>query len=280
MTQNPLPSVFAIYRPETETFQLLQPDIASDGSIMRLKNWALPDTQEWKRASVTEQKQMMPWFRGHEWYALPTLGAGSMDPIPIYTTTIHSQSYQWWSLRHKLVWSNYMTFGKRNGILAHEWNVAPSVMLIDFHTKVIYPRASIGFYPRWTDTTPQILMDEVRNGFAVYSAAAYAQTQIQTQVQPTQPNTARVNERVNVSMLRIKTPPARDSDDEFETNTEELIQRAPRHITMQQYDDLRIVNAIQKEAMINKCLGISIIIFMGLAAIGLYTFIGMVMLGY
>jgi hypothetical protein len=266
-----LPSVFAVYRPETETFQLLQPDIDLTGSVIGLKNWALPDTQEWKRASVTEKKQMLPWFRGHEWYALPTRGAGSEDPIPIYTSTIHSQPYQWWSLRHKLVWSNYLTFGKRNGISAHEWNVAPSVMLIDFHTKLIYPRTNIGFYPRWTDTTPQILLEEVRNGLS-----AVTNTEATQATQATQATT----ERANVSMLRIKTPPARDSDDEFETNTEELIQRAPRHSTMQQYNDLRIVNAIQKQVMFNKCLTVSIIIFMGLAAIGIYTFIGMVMLGY
>jgi hypothetical protein len=261
-----LPSVFAIYRPETETFQLLQPDIDLTGSVIGLKNWALPGTVEWKKASLAEQKQMLPWFRGQEWYALPTLGAGSDEPIQIYTSTIHSQPYQWWSLRHKLVWSNYLTFGKRNGILAHEWNVAPSVILIDFHTKLIYPRAMIGFYPRWTDTTPQILMNEVRHGLSA--------------VAPTQATTEAVNERANISMLRIKTPPARDSDDEFETNTEERIQRAPRHGIMQQYDELRIVNAIQKEGMIHKYLSVSIIIFMGLAAIGLYTFIAMVMLGY
>lgn len=271
----PLPSVFAIYRPETETFQLLQPDINLNGSVIGLKNWALPDTAEWKKASVTEQKQMLPWFRGQEWYALPIQGAGSQEPIPIYTSTIHSQPYQWWSLRHKLVWSNYLTFGKRNGILAHEWNVAPSVMLIDFHTKLIYPRATIGFYPRWTDTTLQILMDEVQNGWS----SAYAQTQTQSQTQ-TQANMKYLNERVNVSMLRIKTPPARDSDDEFETNTEELVQRAPRHITMEQYNDLRIVKAIKKEIMINNCIGVSIVIFIGLVCMGLYAFIGMVMLGY
>jgi hypothetical protein len=149
-------------------------------------------------------------------------------------------------------------------------------MLIDFHTKAIYPRAAIGFYPRWTDTTPQILMNEVSRGFAVYSAAAFAQIQTQTQTQTTM---RYPNERANISMLRIKTPPARDSDDEFETTTEELIQRAPRHGTMQ-YDDLQVVNAIQKEVTFNKCLSVSIIIFMGLAAIGIYTFIGMVMLGY
>ncbi len=276
-----LPSVFAVYRPEKETFQLLQTDINLDGSIIRLKNWTLPDTQEWKKASVMEQKQILPWFQGQEWYAVPTHGAGSQEPIQIHTTTIHSQPYKWWSLRHKIVWSNYHTFGKRNGILAQEWDLAPSVMLIDFHTNLIYPRATIGFYPRWMDTSSQILMNEMRNGSVSYTAAkANMGQQVPTATTELALAPEHPNERANISTLRIKTPPARDSDNEFETDTNELIQRAPRHGTMQQYDDMRIAKAIKKESMINNYLGVSIIIFMGLATIGLYTFIGMVILGY
>lgn len=227
---------------------------------MRLKNWAKPDNVDWKKASENEKKLILPWFRGQEWYVLPSRGAGLDEPSQIHTVTIHEQTYYWWSLHHKLVWSNYMTFGKRRGSSAQDWLNAPSVTLINFNTKLIYPRTNIGFYPHLTDTTPHMLKDEVMKGNAAYA------------LHNTRHN--HVNDYVDVSTLRINTPPARDSDYEYDTGTDELMQRAPRY-RIDKYS-----RVFGEENVFTDCIAVSILMIMILASIGLYTFIGMTVLGY
>ncbi len=201
------PKVFAIYRAETETFQILQPDIGSDGTILRLKNWARPDIRDYNHAAPGEREELTKWFRGQEWYVVPS----STDPKPIviHKVMIHDQVYAWWFCRHMLIWSDYMTHATRRGPSANEWKQSPSIPIIQFNTKLIYPRTILAMYPRWTDTKPEALVEMTRRG--------------QTEFQEVGMNLA--DEFFDTSALRIRTPPPLE-DDTSASETEGLY--APR----------------------------------------------------
>lgn len=202
------PKVFAIYRAETETFQILQPDIASDGSILRLKNWARPDIRDYNHASPVERGEITKWFRGQEWYVVPS--SEDPKPIMIHKVTIHDQAYAWWFCRHMIVWSDYMTHAGRRGSSAAAWKEAPTIPIIQFNTKLIYPRTMLAMYPRWTDTTPAALNDMSRKG--------------QTEFQEVGMNLA--DAHFDPSSLRIRTPPPLEDGDTSASETEGLY--APR----------------------------------------------------
>lgn len=202
-----LPKVFAIYRAETETLQILQPDIGSDGSILRLKNWARPDIRTYTHASPLERDDLSKWFRGQEWYVVPS--SSDPKPIMIHKAIIHEQAYAWWFCRHMLVWSDYQTYGGRRGPTSNEWKQSPSIPIIQFNTKLIYPRTNLAMYPRWTDTTPEALKVMTQKG--------------QTEFQVVGMNLA--DEWFDPSALRIRTPPPQD-DETSASETEGLY--APR----------------------------------------------------
>lgn len=201
------PKVFAIYRAETETFQILQPEIASDGSILRLKNWGRPDIRDYNHASLAERGEITKWFRGQEWYVVPS--SEDPKPIMIHKVMIHEQTYAWWFCRHMIVWSNYMVHGARGGHMATEWKESPTIPIIQFNTKLIYPRTNLAMYPRWTDTTPDALVMMTRKG--------------QIEFQEVGMNLA--DAHFDTSALRIRTPPPQD-DDASPSETEGLY--APR----------------------------------------------------
>ena len=156
-----LPAVFAIYRAETETFQLLQPEVNSENTeIRRLKNWARPDGASWREASEEDRETMLPWFHGQEWYVVPTPKAGTQEPTRFYRVTIHNKEYTWWFMNYKLVWSNSITYHHRHNEGRNAWFHSPRVYVVEFNTKLIYPRTNVSFYPRWSNTTVKMLHDE------------------------------------------------------------------------------------------------------------------------
>jgi hypothetical protein len=207
-----LPHTFAIYRPDMDQFQLIQPEYNSEGKVQRLKNWARPDKETWNKSTEEERTAILPWFRGEEWYVVPTSSAGSQDTPKIFGTEIHGDKYAWWFLRHKLVWSNYMTHHNRRNIMAEDWKTSPSIPIIEFNTKLIYPRTNTGFYGRWCDCVPNALIVESKR-----AAAEFQKPECEAKEATFDPRD-----------LRIRTPPPRDDDEESETDTEELVQRAPR----------------------------------------------------
>jgi hypothetical protein len=204
---SPLPKAFAIYRAETETFQILQPDIGSDGTILRLKNWARPDIRTYTHATPLEREELTKWFRGQEWYVVPS--TSDPKPIVLHKTIIHEQAYAWWFCRHMLVWSDYHVYGGRRGLTATEWKNCPSIPIIQFNSKLIYPRTNLAMYPRWSDTTPEALKAISQKG--------------QTEFQVVGMNLA--DEFFDTSSLRIRTPPPQD-DETSASETEGLY--APR----------------------------------------------------
>lgn len=207
-----LPTLFAIYRPDSEQFQLIQPEFDTNGAIIRLKNWARPDKTSWGNASEQEREAMLPWFRGQEWYVVPTSSAGSSDMPHIYSVKIHNDTYHWWFLRHTLVWSDYLTHQYRATKMVNDWKASPSIPIIECNTKLIYPRTQTGFYSRWCDCVPMALTIESTRAWTHFK----------------QPGHEVDEESFDPRDLRIRTPPPRNDDSELDTDTEELIQRAPR----------------------------------------------------
>ena len=206
-----LPQTFAIYRHDTEQFQLIQPEYNAEGTILRLKNWARPDKETWNKSTEEERKAILPWFRGEEWYIVPTSSAGTKDAPKIFGVDIHGDRYAWWFLRHKLVWSNYMTHHNRRSIMVEDWKTSPSIPVIEFNTKLIYPRTNTGFYGRWCDCVPMTLVVESTRAWTEFQKSECEAKDV----------------AFDPRDLRIRTPPPRD-DEESDTDTEELIQRAPR----------------------------------------------------
>ena len=205
-----LPNVFAIYRAETETFQILQPDVASDGSILRLKNWARPDICDYNRASLLERGELTKWFRGQEWYVVPSSSEGKS--MSIHKTLIHEQTYAWWFCRHMLVWSDYAIHGGRRGPTATEWKQSPSIPIIQFNTKLIYPRTNLAMYPRWTDASPDSLKEMTQKGHTEFQVIGM--NLADTSFDP--------------RTLRIRTPTPYDDESTSETASETEGLYAPR----------------------------------------------------
>jgi hypothetical protein len=206
-----LPDIFAIYRPESETFQILQPDTASDGSYLRLKNWSVPDNNEWKTASSEERAKMLAWFRGQEWYVVPTNKYATDEEPRIHTITLHGKTYHWWSTHHKLVWSNMFTFRSRNGGTAESWANCPSVLVIELSSRLIIPRTDTSMHAKWYEASIPNLITEKERGSVAYNALTLEE------------------DRDDTGSLRIRTPPAASfPEDSSDTDTEELIQYAPR----------------------------------------------------
>lgn len=195
---NCVPNVFAVYRRDSQTFQLLQCERDDDGNITRLRNWARPRLDPMESYTEEELHLVNSWTRGQEWYVE---SAPSEEERQVYSTIIHDQEYKWWYLNHVLVWSNFMIYDKKEGEAKDLWYTSPSVPVLEFNNKLIYPRANVGFYPRWCDVQPEDFEEEC-------AVAKFYYHQLQNL------------EEVDPKSLRIKTPPSHqeDSDSENESN--------------------------------------------------------------
>jgi hypothetical protein len=149
-----LPSLFAIYRRDTESFQFLQAEKDVDGKNQRLKNWAPPDTEHFHPSSA--------WGKGNRWFVVPTDRVGS--PPCIYKIQIHGQDYSWWSLHHMLVWSTTEIYSSASTPAAPVWMESPSILVVEFNNKRIYPREDTSFTPVFLNTRPDMIIDESDKG--------------------------------------------------------------------------------------------------------------------
>lgn len=149
-----LPSIFAIYRRDTESFQFLQLEKDCDGQNQRLKNWASPDAEQFPSSSA--------WGKGNRWFVVPTDRVGSQPCI--YKIQIHGQDYSWWSLRHMLVWSTTEIYSSASSPVAPIWMESPTILVVEFNNKRIYPRENTSFTPVFLNTRPDTLIDESDKG--------------------------------------------------------------------------------------------------------------------
>lgn len=148
-----LPEVFAIYRHNTQTFQLIQPQ-ENDGTIV-LKSWIPPSGENLRILVEKDKKEASLWLNGQEWFVQPYESNQKSINIEIYKTNICNKTYYWWPLHYRLVWSNYEVHSRRFTIGAETWYKSPSIPIIEFSRGVVFPRVVYGFYPRWTSTKPR-----------------------------------------------------------------------------------------------------------------------------
>ena len=141
-----LPSIFAIYHRDTDTFQFVQLERDDNGKVQRLKNWAQPDTE------------MTPWCNGNRWFVVPTDRLNS--PPCMYMGRIHDQEYLWWSLHHMLVWSNSRIYKNASNPSSPLWMESPSILVVEFNNKRVYPRENTGFSSEYLNTSRDVLIDE------------------------------------------------------------------------------------------------------------------------
>jgi hypothetical protein len=198
------PKVFAIYRRETETFQFLTYETDDDSNIQRLKNWSQPRYPHGVQIGPQEDTEGMRWFIGTDWYVEPTPFAGHQHKI--HQVVIHDKTYYWWSLHHKLVWASYMTYGGRNDT-AHgynTWNSAPQIPVIEFNSRLIYPRLDVlGFYPRWCTVKSPKLDTEMDNAHATFMTHKINGTILE-----------HIHDHVDPKHLKIRTPVPKEKEKE------------------------------------------------------------------
>ncbi len=247
-----LPPIFAIFRPEQETFQLIQPECDEQGNCLRLKNWARPDTRGWQVAEEEDREDMIPWFRGQEWYVMPmhqhNQHTHHQHHHKVHRTQIHGKEYAWWFLQHKLVWSNFMTHHHRRTMLIDEWLGSPTVPILEIQSRLLLPRTNVSFYARWCDSVPNDLIHASREGWVHLKQISSSQD----------------TEQHDVSQLRIKTPPAKDDDDSTDEEHSGLV--APKFKPI----PLSMHNApIPWPRIMSLCVMISIVMLI----LGLYIFI-------
>ena len=183
-----LPKVFAIFHQETETFKLFQPEFGENRKITRLK----------------------PWYHnsenGQEWFVVPTYNQGSPSPSESHRIVIHDNIYVFWSLRHSLIWSDYMIHARRQDATKYEWMNSLKIPIIEFNSKLIYPRVESNFYARWT-STPEKIMYELQRGVMEYNKnmeAGFINVSIQYSGE---------DQDIDPKDLRIRTPVAKDESD-------------------------------------------------------------------
>jgi hypothetical protein len=193
-----LPNVFAVYRRDTCSFQLLQLE-----ENERLKCWSRPYADQWKNASEEEKERYANWFRGQDWYVVP-----SETGVGIHAITIHEKEYSWWHLGYDLVWTNSGVFNERHsaGTKAF-WESSPRIPVVEFNTKRIYPRAETGFYPRWILGKQQEVYQKSELMWEIYLEGIKALN----------------SKHVEPSDLRIRTPRAGADENEDESENSWLV---------------------------------------------------------
>jgi hypothetical protein len=148
-----LPEVFAIYRHNTQTFQLIEPQ-ENDGTIV-LKSWDPPLGEKLKILVENDKRRANMWLNGKEWYVEPAIINQTSVNIEIHKTNICNRTFYWWPLYHRLVWSNYEVHSRRFSIGEETWAKSPCIPILEFSPGVVFPRVTYGFYPRWTSVKPR-----------------------------------------------------------------------------------------------------------------------------
>lgn len=250
------PKVFAIYRRESETFQLLTYEADEYNNIQRLKCWSQPRHLRGVQIAPHEDKEAMRWFLGTEWYVEPTPFAGHAHRM--HQVQIHDKVYYWWSLHHKLVWSSYIVYQYRFNENT-PWATAPQIPILEFNSRLIYPRMDVmGFYPRWASVKPMALeaeSDRARSTYMEHKMNGTIEDHIHDHVEP--------------KYLKIRTPPPEEqrvlcSDDEFTPP-------APKAETVSKYHE---------EDAHRSCAMFTLVGLMMTSILGTWVLIGLQVAGY
>ncbi len=201
-----VPKVFAIYKPKDEKFQLLQTVLNKDGSLLKLKPWAPPDLFGWNVWTEERKAAMDRWIVGTEWYVEPLTNTPDMNKTCVYKTRVNEKYHYWWRLPYRLVWSNHVVYRTRDGVGKNSWDDCPSIPVLEFSSKQLYPRADTGFYTCWAsvkEDTFKKIAQVVRENYLEYKDMMEIS-----------------HEHVDPKDLRIATPKANYEDDEHTSDHE------------------------------------------------------------
>ena len=211
-----LPQVFAIYRREEETFQLIQTESDKAGEIQRLKGWRPPLEEGDVGANPS-------WDLGVEWYVEPTAYKGT-EPI-LHNCILHNKAYKWWSVHHKLVWSNHEQYAYRENE-SQSWAACPSIPILEFNNKHVYPREYVAVEACWASAMPQDLEEELNRARHTYLTDTHKHvdpSELRIQTPKEKPRTS--YKRRSVSPMPAET----DSDLDAHEWDSEFTPGAPKH---------------------------------------------------
>jgi hypothetical protein len=263
-----LPKVFAIYRREEETFQLIQTEMNAAGEIQRLKGWRPP----------LEEKDVSAdsfWDLGSEWYVEPTDYKG-LNPI-LHNCIVHDKPYKWWSAHHKLVWSNYRIYEDRDSY--SDWSHCHTIPILEFNNKHIYPREYVPVEARWASAMPQDLEEELDRARLAYL------TDMHSHVDPSELRIQTPKEKLKTTYKRragSPMPSEGESDHEHEHTHEwqtEFTPCAPKAKIPVTAKHLNYMYDSQEdmEKSWTPCMALTVI---GVCLFGTWSLIGMHLLGY
>jgi hypothetical protein len=259
--------VFAAYFRETDQFQLFQLDKDEFGKYARIKNYAQPDLSKWNMMKASDKKRLEPWKAGQEWYLVPNeTTMSNKSDLKVNQITIHNQTYYWWQLNCNLVWSNYQMFTRRSSSSSNSWTTCPLVPVLEFNSKLIYPRTEARFYARCPILSTNELFKESERGRSkvqeMMGLLAGSPKEKEQETIPERP------------VLSIRTPRVEeehllsDTDAENEGRAHGRIRLDSNGYIIDQFDDNYMI--------FSRCL----VIFMILMAIGVYGFSIARVLGY
>jgi hypothetical protein len=157
------------------------------------------------------REQHSSWLNGNEWYVEPN--EFGEEKLQIQNVEIHEQLYNWCNTGYRLVWSNYAVHSRRNTLGAQVWNSSPTIPVLEFSSRQIFPRMYSPFYPRWVSVKPTELAETCNKARELF---------------------AKNEDSLVYKNLRIRTPKPEDDD----TDDEDYDGRRLRGRASSIHDDL------------------------------------------
>jgi hypothetical protein len=265
-----IPKVFAVYRRDSQNFQIIQTEMNDSGEIQRLKGWARPEIDE--TADMTDEQQKM-WFIGQEWYVEPTNYKGATSIL--YNCILHDKAYKWWSGHHKLVWSNCEIYKRRETTGHTLWNACHSIPILEFSTKQVYPREYVPIEARWASTAAEDLECELNA-----ARLAYIAHEVSRHVDPSELRIQTPKEKAStIHKHRAVSPMPSDEGSDIHEWETEFTPTAPKakHSRMGKHLDYMYDSEDDLNNSWSPCVALTIL---GTCLVGTWSLIGLHALGY
>jgi len=162
MQGSSFPPIFAIYRYDTKTFQLFESEHVLNGILYSIRPWIRPVRSYWRFCSDKKKTELVQWFQGEQWYVVPMKHSSTKQ---IYSVKIQNKIYTYCYLDHSLLWAKYEF--DMSPHYPSEYNTYPTVPIIEFTVRSIFPYNAINIYPTWYSTMPDFLHSEYNKGWAL-----------------------------------------------------------------------------------------------------------------
>jgi hypothetical protein len=154
MNQHSLPPIFAVYRPESNTFSLFEPDVTLNSVLHRIVPWYRPVKSCWRFWTDKERIYMRSWFEGQRWYIVKN----NEESKELYDIVIQKKSYKVWSLNHSLVWAKSRL---------DDYDSCPTVPILEFNSQKLVSSEKPGFQVVWNAVHHEDLLEESGIGWGL-----------------------------------------------------------------------------------------------------------------